>query len=368
MVSNPIGSVNSSNATLTVTSLTVSNSAPKPAITPPATTLSSQSASSNSFASALGSYYGLFSDTNAASAASSGGFTAKVTTRGAYSAKLTLAGRSYSVSGAFSPATSTASATLKRAPGLSPLTLTLRLDLSGGGQMLGSVATTNWSAALQAYRAAPAAASPYTLVIPPADASPAGYGYGTISVDSLGNLLFAGALPDGTKVSQSAMRSKDGYWPLFTSLYSGGGCLLSWLAFTDTATNACDGQLIWLNTAGATKTYPAGFTNQVAPIASLYSPAALTAGSLVLSDGDSTNATAPFTLDAQKRVHPTDPASKLSLTFTTSSGLFKGAAWSAQLRQTLTFQGVICGQGSGGCGFYFLDPQQNGKVVLDLAR
>ncbi len=368
VVSNPIGSVDSSNATLTVTSLTVSNSAPKPAITPPATTLSSQSASSNSFASALGSYYGLFSDTNAASAASSGGFTAKVTTRGAYSAKLTLAGRSYSVSGAFSPATSTASATLKRAPGLSPLTLTLRLDLSGGGQMLGSVATTNWSAALQAYRAAPAAASPYTLVIPPADASPAGYGYGTISVDSLGNLLFAGALPDGTKVSQSAMRSKDGYWPLFTSLYSGGGCLLSWLAFTDTATNACDGQLIWLNTAGATKTYPAGFTNQVAPIASLYSPAALTAGSLVLSDGDSTNATAPFTLDAQKRVHPTDPASKLSLTFTTSSGLFKGAAWSAQLRQTLTFQGVICGQGSGGCGFYFLDPQQNGKVVLDLAR
>ena len=42
---------------------------------------------------------------------------------------------------------------------------------------------------------------------------------------------FAGALPDGTKVSQSAMRSEDGYWPLYASLYGGSGCLLSWLEF-----------------------------------------------------------------------------------------------------------------------------------------
>jgi hypothetical protein len=374
-VSSTFGFATSSNATLTISVGAPSNSIAKPAILPPLAALSAQSASANAFSSALGSYYGLFSDTNGASAASSGGFAAKVTTHGAYSAKLTLGGRSYSASGSFSANTpSTASATISRGSGLAPLTLKLLLDLSGGGQMLGSVAAgADWSATLQAYRAAPAAASPYTLVIPSATpalgASPAGYGFGTITVDGLGNLLFAGALADGTKVSQSAMRSKDGYWPLFASLYAGSGCLLSWLEFTDTGTNACDGQLIWLNNAGATpKTYPAGFTNLTTALGSLYSAAAFTGGTLVLSDGESTDATDPFSVDTHKRVHPTNAASKLSLTFTTSSGLFKGTTWSPELRQTLSFQGVICGQGANGFGYYFLDPQQNGKVLLDLAQ
>jgi len=234
--------------------------------------------------------------------------------------------------------------------------------------MLGAVTASNaWSAVLQAYRAAPAAPSPYTLVIPPAEAGlgawPAGYGYGTIKVDGLGNLLFAGALPDGTKVSQSAMRSEAGHWPLFASLYGGNGCLLSWLEFTTTATNACDGQLIWLDTAG--------FTNQVAALGSLYSPATalagFTGGSLVFSnEAPADTSTNSFTLDSHKRVH-TPAGAKLSLTFTTSSGLFTGTAWSPELRQTLTFQGMLSGQGANGYG-YFLGPTNNGKVLLDLAR
>jgi hypothetical protein len=363
VVSNPSGSVSSLNATLDVVASTPKPSA-KPAVLPPLAALSSQSASSNSFASALGNYYGLFSDTNGASSASSGGFSAKVTPRGAYTAKLTLGGHSYSTSGSFG-ANCTTSATIPRGSGLAPLKLAMLLDLSGGGQMLGAVTGDDWSATLQAYRAAPAAASSYTLVIPPASAgaAAAGYGCGTITVDSLGNLLFAGALPDGTKVSQSAMRSKDGYWPLYASLYGGSGCLLSWLEFTSTGTNAFDGQLIWLDTAS--------FTNQAAAFGSLYSPATalagFTGGSLSFSNDVPADAGAySFTLDAHKRVH-TSANAKLSLTFTTTSGLFKGAAWSPELNQTLSFQGVICGQGANGYGF-FLGPNENGKVLLDLVQ
>ncbi len=378
VVSSPFGSASSIDATLNVAPTNSPKSSPNPAILPPLAKLSSQNASSNAFSAAVGTYYGLFSDTNGASSASSGGFSAKVTKHGAYTAKLNLGGRSYSMSGSFSTNTpSTASATIQRASGLAPLTLTLLLDLSAGGQMLGAVAASDWSATLQAYRAAPAASSPYTLVIRPAEAglgaSPAGFGYGTITVDSLGNLLFAGALPDGTKVSQSAMRSKDGYWPLYASLYSGSGCLLSWLEFAHAGTNACDGQLIWLDTVGATpKSYPAGFTNLTTATGSPYSPAnalaGFTGGTLVFSDGRPADAsTDSFSLDTHQRVHPTTAGSKLSLSFTTASGLFRGSVWSAELHQTLTFQGVLCGQGANGFGF-FLDPPQSGQVVLDLAQ
>jgi hypothetical protein len=376
VVSDPFGSVSSLAATLDVVAPDPPpKPAARPAILPPQATLSAQNASASAFAAALGSYYGLFSDTNGASAASSGGFTAKVTSHGKFTAKLTLAGHSYSVSGAFST-NSTASVPVPRGSGLAPLNLTLHLDLDGGGQMLGALAATNWSASLQAYRAAPAAQKTrYTLVIQPPDApltaSPAGYGYGTITVDSLGNLLFAGALPDGTKVSQSAMRSQDGYWPLYGSLYGGGGCLLSWLQFANTASNGCSGQLIWLNPAGATpKTYVAGFTNLITAAGSLYSPAGalagFTGGTLRFSNAVSTVANGSFSLDARQRVDHL--SSKLSLTVATSSGLFNGAVWSADLGQTLSFQGVLCGQAANGFGFFLLNPQPSGKVLLELAQ
>jgi hypothetical protein len=374
LVSNPFGSTTSADASLSV----VPNDPNKPnvtlAILPPPTTLSTNNPAANAFAAALGNYCGLFSDTNGASALSSGAFSAKVTRGGAFSAKLTFASRSYSASGKFSPASSTASVTIERGSGLSPLTLTLLLDLSGGGQMLGSVvASTDWSATLRAYRAAPAAAASYTFLIPPAGlGSPDGYGYGAISLNSLGNLSLAGALPDGSKLSQSVFCSQEGCWPLFASLYSGQGCLVSWLQFTNSAaaTNACASPLIWLDPAGATPTtYRAGFTNLITAIGAAYSPAhalaGFASGSLYLANGSIEAVTTnSFTLDSRQHVHP---GPKLSLAFTTASGLFQGATWSPALRQTLSFQGVLFGQDGQGYGF-FLGTDQNGTALLNLEQ
>jgi hypothetical protein len=82
------------------------------------------------------------------STVSAGYFTAKVTDRGAYSGKLTLAGRAYVLSGGFDSA-GRATATIAR-PGLSPLNVQLQVDLSGGDQIRGRVATGGWSAELLA--------------------------------------------------------------------------------------------------------------------------------------------------------------------------------------------------------------------------
>ena len=95
--------------------------------------------------------------------------------------------------------------------------------------------------------------------------------------------------------------------------------------------------------------------------------AGVTGGTLLFSNALSAVATGSFTLDSHQRVHP-GTGSKLSLSFVTSSGVFNGAIWSADLGQTLSFQGVLCGQGANGCGFFFLDPQRSGKVLLEPAQ
>ena len=375
VISNPFGSVTSAGAALYVVPTNPTKPSTNLALTPPPLTLSAQKPSANAFAPAVGSYNGLFSDTNGVAATSSGYFSAKVTRGGADSAKLILGGRSYSTSGAFSPLTSMATNNINRGSRLAPLTLALRLDLSAGGQMLGTVAAgANWSAALQAYRSAPAPARAYTLVIPHAGTGlgswPAGDGYGTLKVGAAGNVQFGGALADGTKVSQSATLSTNGYWPLYVSLYGGSGCLLSWLEFTNAT--ALDGQLLWLKSADARlKNYPAGFTNDLTPVGWLYTPASalagLTGGELVLSAGGLANShTDTFGLDAHGRV-VRSAGSRLSLSFTTSSGLFSGSTWLPDLKRTLTFQGVLSEPATNGYG-YFLGPQQSGQVYLDLAR
>ena len=119
------------------------------------------------------------------------------------------------------------------------------------------------------------------------------------------------------------------------------------------------------------KSYPAGFTNLITAAGSLYvsanALAGVTGGTLLFSNALSAVATGSFTLDSHQRVHP-GTGSKLSLSFVTSSGVFNGAIWSADLGQTLSFQGVLCGQGANGCGFFFLDPQRSGKVLLEPAQ
>ena len=331
------------------------------------------------FASATGVYNGLFYDTNQVAAPSSGYFSAKVSSKRTFSGRLFLAGHAYSVSGAFD-LNGQSSQSVHRAGGDLRLQLQLvRLDESGGTQLRGLVSIENgWSAQLMADRlvfsksAHPASAysGSYTLVIPPAADGPAGSGFGTLKIDAAGGVQWSGTLADGSKISQASALSEQGVWPLYASLYSGGGSVLGWVQVSGNRT--LSGQLIWNKTSSNSKYYPQGFTNLLEVAGSFYSGTAKAAPGLALQSGTHNliftggGLSDPFTNNATlgpgfRLVSPS--AWKLSLGITASSGLFKGSALNPQTGKPFAFQGVLLENGNYGAGF-FLGPNLSGQVFL----
>jgi hypothetical protein len=309
-----------------------------------------------------GSYHGLFYDTsNGVTVASSGYFTANVTAKSKYSGKVTLAGHNYSVSGTFD-ALGLATNHVRLS---STASLTVLLQCVGD-QILGSLSNSgaNWSADLVADRQVfsktlnPLTPATYTMVIPPdsnSSGGPSGSGFGTVKVDAGGNLQWSVVLADGTKVTQSTALSKQGYWPLYASLYSNGGSIISW------AQTNLTGEFVW--------TKPRFFTNAVQAGISSYTPPKILAtllgttnGNLVFSGGPlSGSVSNTFSLDARNRVK-TAPGTKLS--FTLSSGLFQGSL-TLPPAVKVNFQGVLFGD-NGGAGF-FLGSGWSGAVELNPA-
>jgi hypothetical protein len=329
---------------------------------------------------AQGTYSGLFYDTNELAAASSGYFTAKTTSKGTFSGKLLLSGRSYAFSGLFD-ATGHATKTIPRA-GAPALTLNLQLDLSGGDQVRGQVSGGTWTAHLMADRLVtlPARRSSqpgdYALVIPGTLSStkePNGAGFGTVKVSTGGTLIWSGSLADGTKVTQSSAISKQGYWPLYLSLYGGTGTLVSWVQFVTQTNSDLGGYLIWIKPAGAHRYYPQGFTNEVTVTGSSYrAPSSgaralnLTEGNLVLRGGGLEQPLYhSLTLGLNNRVTPATGV-KLTLSLTPTTGLFKGTAAHPSTGKPLPFQGILFKKANIGIG-YFLDAEQSGEVYLGPA-
>ena len=102
-----------------------------------------------------------------------------------------------------------------------------------------------------------------------------------MTVSAGGVVKWSGTLADGTKVSQTSAVSKDGLWPLYRSIYGGGGAVISWMQFnTNLPASDLSGQFIWIKPAGlSTKSFPAGFTNSVEAVGSAFTPA--TAGPIL---------------------------------------------------------------------------------------
>lgn len=319
---------------------------------------------SNAIAQAQGAYSGLIYNTNAVTVATSGFFTAKTTAKGAYSGNLLIAGRNYRISGGFSPLTGLATNTVRMASG-QLLTVRLWLDPSGSDRLQGVItdSLSNYVAQLDADRLVFTKTNPapqrgsYTMAVPPDASGPAGYGYGTMTVSAGGVVQWSGVLADGTKVSQTSAVSKDGLWPLYRSLYGGGGAVISWMQFnTNLPTSDVSGQFIWIK--------PAGFTNSLEAVGSAFTAPSgrpilnLTNLDLIFSGGGLQNAfTNSISLYSLNRLS----ADRLKLSFSTSSGLFNGSTWSAELHQTLTFQGVVYEKAASGAGL-FLTSNKSGQV------
>ncbi len=337
----------------------------------------------NPFHPVRGTYNGLIGDTNALANQTLGSITATTTERGTYSAKVRLGGRSYSLSGSFD-STGTASPAWTPAE-LPPLLLELHLDLVGGTGLSGTISNEAWTASIAAHKASfnrasnPCAyAGKYTLVIPSAwenDAVPAGDGYGTVRVDAGGRLSFAGALADGTRVTQSTSLSATADWGFYASLYAHQGCVSSWVRLANPSVypgvlnlNPGHGLLTWLKPASArARFYPAGFTNQVYLLLSPYSAPAQGTSLLEWTNGvvnfSGGNLDQSFfediSVDGYNKL-ASATTNRLSLRLL-ANGLFRGRVTPPDGSRSFSFQGALLQDAGLGRGF-LLGTNQSAKV------
>jgi uncharacterized repeat protein (TIGR01451 family) len=329
-----------------------------------------------------GAYSGLFYLPTEIQNSNSGGFTFTLKASGAYTASLLSEGRKYSTSGTLnSNGKATNSVARSHNTGL-----TVIWDVDGSDGISGTVAEAGgqWVASLSGERAvfnaranpAPQAGK-YTLIIPGTPGvndSPEGDGYGAVTVDGSGQVRFTGTLADGTRVTQTASVSRTGHWPMYASLYKGHGSLLGWLAFADRSGDDVAGKLNWIRPSSSAKLYPAGFGVDSDSLGSRYvMPNGISSRVLEITNGvvnlTGGNLAAPsanhVSLDMKSKITSAGP-NTLSMSFTLSSGLFKGSFIEAGTSRKITFGGAVLQKTNNASG-YFPGGDQNGRVSFQAA-
>jgi hypothetical protein len=300
----------------------------------------------NRFFDVAGTYNGLFSETGGVTVASAGFASVKVKAKegkpGIFSATLSLAGEKVSASGTFGldgKAVNTKPVVFKSSS--NTLTVNITLPFDGSDKVSGSVSNNEvagWVAALDADRMLTntSYAGLYTLVIPGTTNGPAGDGFGSLVVDSIGTMKVAGTLGDGSAFSQKVPVSKNGDWPFFATANATtvnginvkAGTIMGWLSLANT-NGTPEGTLYWVKNPVSTDIYyPAGFATESDILSSVYSNTvpvfAWTNGTLTLQGGNLTGVlTNSAALSAlNKFSFSTNYGMKLTLTYKT--GLIKG--------------------------------------------
>jgi hypothetical protein len=329
----------------------------------------------------LGTYNGLFSENSGVNQNSSGSFSVTVSAHGMYSGKIQLGASKLSFKGKFN-LQCTASNSIPRTMA-APLAIQLRLGTnSEADQIFGQLSDSGWTATMTGDRArfnsltnpCPFTGS-YTMIIPgqSGDASkPAGHGYGTVKVATSGLTIFAGVLADGTKVTQSKALSKNGVWPLYASLYLGQGSVLSWMTFANHASDDLSGALSWIKLPVITaRYYPGGFSAEVMASGSKFVKPLLTTD-LILNlpnavvDFSGGNLSSDFSNDISLGLSSkvTNLSSnKLTMAFTTSTGLYKGTVVDPSSGLTLPFAGAVFQKTQLGYGS-LMGANQSSSVVV----
>jgi hypothetical protein len=322
----------------------------------------------NPFAAIQGTYAGLFREGDALRPGRAGLCSVTVTDRGKYSGKVLLGGKSYSFSGQLDAERNATNSIPRKG------TNALMAELSFGGgdsdQVSGRVTDGVWQAPLLGYRnsfhakasSAPFA-GPYTMIVQGQDdpnLGPEGHGYGLVKVDGFGRASFAGALADGTKVSQKVVLSKHGQWPFHGALYGGQGLVQGWVTLTNRTANAIGGTLGWIKPAlPGTRLYRDGFITETTTLGSQYvrPPTStnrvlnFTQTEVIFSGGNLPAAfTNAVTLSERNKVGNLG-SNKLSLSISTSTGRFRGSVINPVTSNSATFQGVVLQSKNGGGGF-----------------
>ena len=337
----------------------------------------------NPFAPIKGIYSGLFFQTNQVRHESSGFLTLKISDQGKFSGKVFIAGKPYSLSGAFNGIGQTTRPI--RIARTNFVTASLRMDLTNGtDQITGNISNETWIAEVSANRLvfngksnrAPQAGKHTAVLRRNANSAdtPAGTSFATLTVSDAGALRMSGLLADGSRMTQSTSLSKDGQWPFYVSLYKGKGSVLGWIHFVSTETNNVSGDVSWIKSAGVKdKFFPAGFTNDVVLSGSHFTSANhvpvlnFSNGILTWSDG---NLSVPFvssvTLNKNKIIAPASSA-KTSLTINAGSGLVSGSFIHPETNKRTAIKGVVLQQQNIAEGF-FLGRDSSGTMALEEVK
>lgn len=347
----------------------------------------------NFFPNVSGQYNGLFLSPDAVDPAGSGFFSLKLEDSGTYSAKLLLNGSTIPFSGRFNSVMSNAF------PFFSPTGLrgftVLRMGfdiLTLNDQLTGTltnfyarisptnenvIITNTWYANIVADRV-PAFigtnrsshAGKYTMSFPSDGnpGSPAGDGYGLVTVSPLGGVSLAGSLADGTKVSQKVPLSKDGHWPLYLAPLKTNAAVISWVNFASEPDSDFSGLFNWFKYRHTTKYHADGFTNEAMIIGSRFTNSTgraldLDSGSIGFTNGnlagDFSNS---ITIDANGRVTNLE-TNRLSLSLSTGNGLMSGSVTPPSGGKSIPFKGVVIQKQTNAVG-YFLGTNVSGRVQL----
>ncbi len=313
----------------------------------------------NPYTAVQGQYNGLFYEPDQVQPASSGSFTFLSDQRGAYSGKLLIGSTSYPFSGRLDPQCHGSNVVRS----LGGKSLALDFQLGRGDQtdrVTGLVYGDTWVAQLLGDRVvfdsrqnrAPMAGT-YTFIIPGQDEDPSlpgGDSYGSVQVSTAGIATFKGTLGDTTPVTQSGQISKDGIWPFYISLYSGKGCIVSWLSFTNEPNDDLSGFTAWIKPpVPNARYYPAGFSNDCQAIGSAYvRPAGISSRTTVSTNliadfagGDLAEAFSNLVTMANFSRIVNQGTNAMSFTISTTDGTFRGTVTDPATRKKLSFSGAL---------------------------
>jgi hypothetical protein len=266
------------------------------------------------------------------------------------------------------------------------LTWILRLELSTDGEEIrGAVIFARgagWTADLHGHRDGlggqnnPAPPGKYTILLPGSaepQASPAGHGYGTITVNAKGNVRLTGVLPDGSKISQGGVISRNGVWALSVPTHGGHGTLMGWVTFEPGPESDLTGLLQWIWPRRAARTYYSeGFSVETAVTGSRYAPPASglspwnwVNGTVELDGG---NLSEPITGDVEfgggNQLIPVAGAlPQFKLKVQSATGAFSGSFLHPETGRTSSCRGVVLQKQNLGAGF-FLGSSQSGYVLV----
>jgi hypothetical protein len=337
----------------------------------------------NPFQELAGSFTGLFYDTNRATVDGSGFFSLTPASDGAFTGYFLCAGSSNLFNGQFSILDSNSAYANLLAAGYA---LNLAADTSGGWpqSICGSVSNTatGWNAELASFL--PGYSATFTtsragtnlMTMPGSDialVSPPGDSIFSMVISSNGVASLTGLLADDTAVSQINPISLAGYFPVYIPLYGvDKGLLLGWLDLTGTPGDSVstNSTLVWLNQAGATSLYPAGFTNSAVPAASYYHATLTnllgsTSGLVILSGGGLTGPLTNTVTITGNVITVTPPATNgLSLYINNTSGEVQGSFISSG-NHTNFIDSVIIQSANAAAGYY-IEAQTNwcGSFIL----